>query len=196
MAAQAPLTAVPPLPAWEAAWAPYDEPTYTAVLNTIAPDDVVLDIGAGDLRLARRMAAVARRVIAIEQDATLTAGPIPPNLTLVHGDARTLPFPPDVTKAVLLMRHCTHLRLYWDKLTADSPHCTTLLTNARWGFGVEQIALRAAPRPWSTIDLGWFACRCGHTGFVPGAPERLTAVVETTVHEVADCPACRAAHMQ
>ncbi len=43
---------------WEARWAPYDEATYAAVLAAIRPDDVVLDIGAGDLRLARRMAQI------------------------------------------------------------------------------------------------------------------------------------------
>ena len=51
---------------WEMRWSPYDEPTYAAVLNTLRPTDVVLDIGAGDLRLARRMAAVVRQVIAWE----------------------------------------------------------------------------------------------------------------------------------
>ncbi|MCZ7670623.1 MAG: hypothetical protein M5U34_27465 [Chloroflexi bacterium] len=35
---------------WERMWSPYDEMTYpTAVLQHIQPDDVVLDIGAGDL---------------------------------------------------------------------------------------------------------------------------------------------------
>ncbi len=44
--------------AWEAMWAPYDEATYGAALAQIAADDVVLDIGAGDLRLARRAARI------------------------------------------------------------------------------------------------------------------------------------------
>src|SRR3990172_2227545 len=59
---------------WEAAWAPYDETTYRAALELIRPDDVVLDIGAGDLRFARRAAARARTVIAVEQRAELLTG--------------------------------------------------------------------------------------------------------------------------
>ena len=38
---------------WELHWAPYDPATYQMVLEQLLPDDVVLDIGAGDLRLAR-----------------------------------------------------------------------------------------------------------------------------------------------
>jgi hypothetical protein len=30
---------------WEAMWAPYDADTYTAVLQLISPEDVILDIG-------------------------------------------------------------------------------------------------------------------------------------------------------
>ena len=58
---------------WEAAFAPYDEETYRAVLAQITPHDVVLDIGAGDLRLTRRVAAIARRVYAIERDPAVLA---------------------------------------------------------------------------------------------------------------------------
>ena len=72
---------------WEMCWSPYDEPTYAAVLSTLSPTDVVLDIGAGDLRLARRMAAVVRQVIAWEIQPNLlersTALPLPANLTPV-----------------------------------------------------------------------------------------------------------------
>ncbi len=198
MDAQPALTAVPSLPPlsdWEAAWAPYDEDTYTAVLAAIQPDDVVLDIGAGDLRLARRIAAVAGRVVAIEQQPDLTGGPCPPNLTILHGDARALPFPPDVSVAVLLMRHCTHLALYLDRLTAVGSRCRTLITNARWGFGVEQIDLRTPRIPFDVVACGWYACRCGATGFIPGPPAALTAEREAQIHEVASCPGCRNTHV-
>ena len=90
---------------WESLWAVYDEATYSAALAFIRPDDVVLDIGAGDLRFARRAAVRARRVIAIERRAELLAAPCPSNLTVLCGDARALPFPFGVTVGVLLMRH-------------------------------------------------------------------------------------------
>ncbi len=61
-----PPTVLGPLEEWETLWAPYDEATYAAVLAAIEPSDVVLDIGAGDLRLARRIAERARQVIAWE----------------------------------------------------------------------------------------------------------------------------------
>ena len=48
---------------WEAMFAPYDQPTYQAVLDQIQPHDIILDIGAGDLRLARQMAQIARQGI-------------------------------------------------------------------------------------------------------------------------------------
>ena len=49
--------------------APYDSPTYQAVLDQLGPEDVILDIGAGDLRLARQMARIARKVYAVEINA-------------------------------------------------------------------------------------------------------------------------------
>ena len=68
---------------WEAAFAPYDEDTYRFVIERIGPPDVVLDIGAGDLRLARRLATIAKRVYAIERNATV----------LSHADPPTSPSP-------------------------------------------------------------------------------------------------------
>jgi hypothetical protein len=220
-----------PLCEWEARWAPYSETDYAAVLVAIRPDDVVLDIGAGDLRLARRMAQVARQVIAWEMrpelleaavhgtDASRTgndsssrirdpaAWAVHPRritdptraehassleagerLTVVCTDARSEPVPPGVTVAVLLMRHCTHYALYVEKLRAAG--CQRLVTNARWGVGVEVIDLAPAA-PFDSIGAGWYACRrCGAVGW---ADDDATAVNETTLAHVADvdgCPAC------
>jgi len=177
-------------------WAPYDEATYRAVLNQIAADDVVLDIGAGDLRLARRAAWVCRRVYAIEIQKELLelaaraedntpAG----NLIVLHGDARTLPFPRDVRTGILLMRHCAHFRLYADKLKAAG--ADRLITNARWRLGVEVMALQTERMPYRQLVMGWYACWCGTTGFKPGPVEQLTLAVIEAVQEVIDCPKCQ-----
>lgn len=177
------------LETWEARWAPYDEKTYQTVLSYIRPDEVVLDIGAGDLRLARRMAAIARRVFAIEIQPGLLArqAPLPDNLTVLCADARRVPWPTGISLGVLLMRHCTHVGLYAARLRAVG--CRQMATNARWGLDVELIDLgpRAA---WNTVDLGWYACTCGQTGFVPGPPALLTLARFEQVAEVENCPAC------
>jgi hypothetical protein len=38
--------------------------------------------------------------------------------------------------------------------------------------------------------MGWYACRCGATGFITGPAEALTPQLESAVQEVVDCPAC------
>lgn len=175
---------------WEACWAPYDEPTYETVLSYIQPDDIVLDIGAGDLRLTRRMAGLARRVYAIEMQPHLLSNqaPLPDNLRVLCGDARILPWPNGITVGVLLMRHCTQLGFYVARLRAAG--CRRLITNARWGMDVEVMDLgpRAA---WTTVEFGWYACTCGQIGFVPG-PVETRADLERmeSVAEVEQCPAC------
>jgi SAM-dependent methyltransferase len=180
---------------WEARWAPYSEADYAVVLAAIRPDDLVLDIGAGDLRLARRMAQIAQQVIAWEMRPELLAArrgergaESDQRLRLVCTDARSEPVPPGVTVAVLLMRHCTHYALYVEKLRAAG--CGRLITNARWGTGVELIDLAPAA-PFASEGTGWYACRrCGATGW---AGEDAAAVNETTTSHVTDvegCPTC------
>ncbi len=173
---------------WEAMWSAYDEETYARALEFVPPGAAVLDIGAGDLRLARRMAARARVVYAIERDPALLDGPRPPNLIAVCGDARALPFPDGIDTAVLLMRHCRHFALYRRKLEAAG--CKRLITNARWRMGVECIDLTRQPRPYDELPLGWYACRCGAAGFRPGPTEQLTAELADIIIEVDRCPEC------
>jgi len=174
---------------WERMWAPYDEETYARVLATIPRGAAVLDIGAGDLRLARRMAERARIVYAIEQCAELLNGePLPPNLVVICGDARALPFPAEIDTAVLLMRHCRHFALYRAKLEAAG--CERLITNARWGMGVECIDLTDPALPYDRMEMGWYACRCGAAGFLSGPPEQLSEFSVDYVHEVDNCPEC------
>ena len=177
---------------WEMLWAPYDEPTYAAALQNIQSDDVVLDIGAGDLRLARQMAAKVRHVYAWEIQAKMLAESsvnLPDNLTVCCTDARFEPVPGDVTVAMLLMRHCRHFGLYVKRLRAAG--CQRLLTNARWGMDVELVDLQAPRILYTVASMGWFACWCGHTGFKTGPAEQLTWEKETAVYEVIFCPNCR-----
>jgi hypothetical protein len=180
---------------WERQWAAYDEATYDFVLSQLQPNDVVIDIGAGDLRLARPMAEQVKKVYAIElQKPLLNKGTdlyhgARDNLKVICADARTCSFPAGITLAVLLMRHCTHFGLYWGKLQAAG--CRRLITNARWRTGVEIIDLAVRRRPYSQLTIGWYACSCGATGFVPGPPEELTFTTLDRVQEVRSCPACR-----
>jgi len=62
----------------------------------ICPDDIVLEVGPGLGVLTDRLAARAKKVIAIEMDRRLAAnlGPaLPENVELVVGDALEVPFP-------------------------------------------------------------------------------------------------------
>lgn len=182
---------------WESAWAPYDEPTYCAALSLLRARDVVLDIGAGDLRFARRAAEQTRAVIAIEQHGELLTGeretggrkarPYPHNLTVICGDALSIPFPSGITVGVLLMRHCRHFGDYVRKLRAAG--CQRLITNARWAFGVEQVTLGPHPR-YDAAAPGWYACQCGAVGFKPCPPDALTTSVLARTTEVSCCPSC------
>ena len=110
------------------------------------------------------------------------------NLITLCGDARTLPFPPGIDTAILLMRHCRHFSLYRQKLEAAG--CVRLITNARWGMGVECINLTASPRFYDDLAIGWYACRCGAAGFRPGPPEELVDSILEVVYEVDQCPKC------
>jgi predicted RNA methylase len=179
---------------WEAVFAPYDEEIYRTVLAQIAPHDVVLDIGAGDLRLTKRVAAVARRVYAIERDPAVLAkadrGTWPANLIVICADALTTSFPADVTTAILLMRHCTHehFAAYLQRLSALR-RCQRLITNARWKMDVEVIDLRSGGL-YDPDRAGWYACRCGSIGFTPGNPTVITPQVLAAVIDVVSCPQC------
>ncbi len=170
-------------------WAAYDDATYADVLGHIDPGSVVLDIGAGDMRLACRMAERARLVFALELDPSRFAGrPLPANVRALAVDARSWPFPAGVDTTVLLMRHCTHTGLYINKLVAAG--CRRLVTNARWGLSVECIDLQKPPQPFATLALGWYACRCGAAGFREGPATELNSQLIEQVHEVATCPKC------
>jgi len=180
---------------WEFQWAPYDQPTYQFVLDQLSSNDIILDIGAGDLRLARKMADIASNVYALEINASVldeglaSFSPLPACLIPICSDARTFDFPHGTTVGVLLMRHCTHFQLYAEKLRDCG--CQKLITNARWGMNVEVIDLQAARILYNDLKLGWYACWCGAAGFKAGASEMITPETEAMLHEVVNCPDCK-----
>ena len=176
---------------WEGWFHPYDDETYGLVLQHIQESDTVLDIGAGDLRLALQMAGRARRVYAMEVNPLLvgaalgeTGLDLPRNLHVICANALDVTIPPDVTVAVLLMRHCQHFAVYSDRLQAVG--CQRLITNVRWKSGLEVVDLAAPRVPFDQVQEGWYACRCGEVGYV-GQGDRS----EAPAVEVSDCPFCR-----
>jgi 16S rRNA A1518/A1519 N6-dimethyltransferase RsmA/KsgA/DIM1 with predicted DNA glycosylase/AP lyase activity len=180
---------------WEAIFAPYDPLTYQAVLERIKSEDVILDIGAGDLRLDRQMARIVRKVYAVEVNARVLdqAGtardPLPSNLIPIYADARALEFPLDVTADVLLMRHCTCFRFYAEKLR--NTRAARLITNARWHMSVEVVDLLAERKSFSEADMGWYACLCGAVGFKEGPAEGWSIEMDKIANELSSCPRCK-----
>lgn len=181
--------------AWEAMYAPYDQPTYQAVIDQLRPDDVILDIGAGDLRLSRQMTVIARKVYAVEISAQVldqayaARDPLPSNLIPIRADARALDFPSDITTGVLLMRHCTCLRLYAEKLRNTGAN--RLITNARWHLHMEVVDLLVQRKTFGEVEMGWFACFCGGTGFKEGSVEHWSFELDRITNEVSSCPKCK-----
>jgi hypothetical protein len=180
--------------AWEALYAPYDRPTYQAVLDQLGLQDVIFDIGAGDLRLSRQMAKIARKVYAVEINADVlnqaydSPPPVPANLIPICADARALDFPSDITTGVLLMRHCTCFRLYAEKL--QKAGAGRLITNARWRMSVEAVDLLVERPSFGEVGMGWYACLCGGTGFKEGPVEHWSLEMDRITHEVSSCPRC------
>lgn len=162
------------------------------VLACARPDDVVLEIGAGDYRLARKLADKCQFVYGLELNPNLVrrarAELEIDNLAIIEGDAYSSWFPDDISMAVLLMRHCRQFGLLAAKLVESG--CNRLVTNARWGMGVEEIDLTKPRVSYSEVDLGWTGCWCGAINFVEGPAQLLFAARESQVIEVYDCPNC------
>ncbi len=191
---EAALAARHGLSGWEMAYAPYDEATYRFVLDRLQPQDVVLDIGAGDCRLALAAASRVARVYAVEVHPRRVARclqrvgeRLPRNLQVICANALDFPFPAEVTVGVLLMRHCQHWAEFLRRLREGGAR--RLFTNARWGLAVEEIDLTAPRLAFDQAPPGWYACLCGAVGFKE--PLHLDEPIEEGVHEVRHCPRCR-----
>ncbi len=184
---------------WEVWYAPYDPAVYAFVLERLQPEDVVLDIGAGDFRLALAAARRVRKVYAVEVHPTLVANflhrmgaALPSNLQVVCANALEFPFPSDVTAGILLVRHSEHFADFFSRLRAVGAQ--RLFTNARWHMGVELVDLQAPRMSLDAAPPGWYACACGAVGFKE--PASWDDPYTETVHEVATCPRCRASKEQ
>ncbi len=188
----APFARLHGLEDWEGWFSPYDEEVYSRVLAWVGDEDVVLEIGAGDLRLSLRLAERTRRVYAVEVNPVLVAlaledvaFELPRNLFVICANALDFPVPPEVTVAVLLMRHCRHFGMYFTRLREAG--CRWLITNARWKTSVERIDLQAPRLPFSNLKEGWYACSCGAVGYVGQGDNPDSPPVE-----VSGCPSCAA----
>lgn len=175
---------------WEPYFHPSSENLRERVLELIKDSDVVLDIGAGDLFFAHKVALKAKRVYAIEVNPYLVAQGltelgfrIPRNLHVICANALDYPFPSVITVGILLMRHCKHFKLYFQKL--QEAGCHFLITNARWKTDFEQIDLNSPRVSYKDLEEGWYACSCGSVGYKgEGNLPEFPAV------EVKDCPNC------
>lgn len=99
---------------WEIFYVP-EEMFYGACLETLSEDDVVFDVGAGDMRFDLIMAEKVRKVYAVEINPTITARALniiryglPPNLIAICGNAFEMELPSDVTAVTCLMIHRQH----------------------------------------------------------------------------------------
>lgn len=99
---------------WEGFFCP-DEDLYDFVLTNLEPDDVVFDVGAGDLRLDLMMSQKVRKVYAVEinpkvlsRALTVIEYDLPPNVIAICGNGFEVEIPSDVTVVVMIMRHNQH----------------------------------------------------------------------------------------
>lgn len=99
---------------WEIFYVPEDM-YYDPCLDMLSRDDVVFDVGAGDMRFDLIMAEKVRKVYAVEINPTITARALniiryglPSNLIAVCGNAFEMELPRDATVVTCLMIHRQH----------------------------------------------------------------------------------------
>ena len=99
---------------WEIFYVPEDM-YYDLCLDRLSRDDVVFDVGAGDLRFDLMVAGVCKKVYAVEINPTITARALniigygmPTNMIAMCGNAFEMELPGDVTVVTCLMIHRQH----------------------------------------------------------------------------------------
>lgn len=99
---------------WEIFFMP-EETNYSNCLSKLSPDDVVFDVGAGDLRFDLMMVEKVRKVYAVEINPNIIAPALhiigydlPVNLIPICADAFEMELPRDVTVITCLMIHRKH----------------------------------------------------------------------------------------
>jgi len=99
---------------WECFFVP-ERWFYSDVLRLLRPDDVVFDVGAGDLRFDLLMARKVKKVYAVEINPVIlgralkTIGyDLPRNVIAICGNAFEMELPSDVTVITCLMIHREH----------------------------------------------------------------------------------------
>jgi len=99
---------------WEISFCP-EKWFYDDVLNLLTPDDVVFDVGAGDLRFALLASQKVRKVYAVEINPEILSYALkiigfdmPTNIIAICANAWELELPSDVTTIVCLMIHRQH----------------------------------------------------------------------------------------
>lgn len=99
---------------WEIFYVP-EEMFYDACLEKLSRDDVVFDVGAGDMRFDLIMSEKVRKVYAVEINPKITARALniirygmPTNMIAICGNAFEMELPRDVTVVTCLMIHRQH----------------------------------------------------------------------------------------
>ncbi|WP_456327907.1 hypothetical protein [Archaeoglobus sp.] len=94
------------------AWFCPEDWFYVDVLKLLNPDDVVFDVGAGDLRFAIIASQMVKKVYAVEINPTILGRALtvvgydlPSNVIPICADAWSLQLPSDVTVITCLMIH-------------------------------------------------------------------------------------------
>lgn len=99
---------------WEIFFMP-EEYNYESCMTQLSKDDVVFDVGAGDLRFDLMVAEKVKKVYAVEIDPVVLASALriigfdmPVNLIVICGNAFEMELPKDVTAVTCLMIHRKH----------------------------------------------------------------------------------------